>query len=385
MRRQLCTILSTIVGLVAASCSYIKLQQVPATTADDWIMYGGTIERTNVAKTVVKPPLALVWEYDASAGFSPYSAAIAESLLFIGNLQGEVHIVHAATGKGIGAYDFGSAIVGTPVIDGSTMYVALTREEENLISYNLTNGAIAWKKKIDDIETSPLLVGKRLYLTTLQGKLMCVEKHNGETAWTYEVPVNARTRMIRSSPASDSSIVVFGCDDGNIYAVGIENGRLRWTAQTGASVVASPSIRNGKVFVGSLDRNFYAFDVSTGKLIWKQSLGGMIYASQAIGEHSVYVGTAGRNVYCLDAETGGIVWKATTNDVINAAPLLSGDALYVGSIDKTLYAYDATTGDVLWKYAVDGRIKTMPIASKHFLFVLVEDRTVMAFRHSEGK
>ena len=288
----------------AASCSYIKLQQAPATTADDWTMYGGTIGRTNAAKSVVAPPLAPVWEYDASAGFSPYAAAIADSLLFIGNLQGELHIVHAATGQSLGSHDFGSAIVGTPIVDGGALYLALTREEENLICFNLTFGAIAWQKRIGDIESSPLLVGRRLYVTTVQGQLVCVAAKDGETLWTYDLPRTARTRIIRSSPASDSSIVVFGCDDGKVYAVGIDDGKFRWSANTGASIVGSPSVWNGKVFVGSRDRNFYAFDILTGKQVWKRALGAMIVSSQAIGEGCVYVGTVGRNVFCLNAKTG---------------------------------------------------------------------------------
>jgi len=378
-------VLIVIIVLAATGCGYLKLQHRPAATGDDWIMYGGSIGRTNVAKTIMTPPLVPVWEYDASAGFSPYSAAIADSFLFIGNLQGEVHILQAATGKGVGSRDFGAAIVGTPVIDGSSLYVALSREEQNLLCYDLESGSIAWQKKIGDIESAPLLVGRRLYVTSLQGKLVCVQTKDGETAWTYDLPTNVRTRIIRSSPASDSSVVVFGCDDGNVYAVGIDDGKFHWRAETGASIVASPSISNGRVFVGSLDQSFYAFDITSGRQVWKQPLGAMIYASQAIGEKGVYVGTAGRNVYCLDRETGGIVWKTTTNNVINAAPLLSGNVLYVGCIDKTFYAYDATTGELLWKYAAEGRIKTMPIASRQFLYLLVEDRTVLAFKQSDRK
>src|SRR5207302_2849395 len=80
-------------------CSYLRLQQVPAPAGGDWRMYGGGIGRTNVSHSSVEPPLAMLWEYDASAGFSPFSGAIAGNYLFVGNLSGEVHVIDIPTGK----------------------------------------------------------------------------------------------------------------------------------------------------------------------------------------------------------------------------------------------------------------------------------------------
>src|SRR6266850_5770837 len=74
-------------------CSYLRLQQAPVPSRGDWTMYGGGIGRTNVAHSSVDPPLAPLWEYDASAGFGPFSGAIAGNNLFVGNLSGEVHVV----------------------------------------------------------------------------------------------------------------------------------------------------------------------------------------------------------------------------------------------------------------------------------------------------
>lgn len=371
--------------MALAGCSYLRLQQVPLATADDWTMYGGTIGRTNVARSEIDPPLIPFWEYDASAGFGPYSGAIVGDYLFVGNLQGEVHVINIVTGKGAGSYDFGTSLAGTPVINQGEMYVALSRNDESLLAYNLVTGSIDWRAKLGDIESSPLLIGKRLYVTSMQGTLTCVEISTGETAWTYRLPQRLRTRVIRSSPASDGTSIIFGGDDGGVYAVGAADGKLRWSATTGGSIVASPSVALGKVYVGSLDNTFYAFDAGTGKQLWKQPLGSRIFSSQAVTDRSVFVGTSGRLVYCLDAQTGAVVWRAATGSVVNATPLVSGSVVYVGCLDKTLYAYAAETGELLWKYKTEGRIKTMPLASKEFLFVMAEDRFILAFKHSNAR
>ena len=363
-------------------CSYLRLQQVPLPSPEDWTMYGGGIGRTNVAHSSVDPPLTPLWEYDASAGFSPFSGAVVGNYLFVGNLSGEVHVVDIPTGRGMGKYDFGTAIIGTPVVDRDVMYLALSRTDESLLAYNLVTAKIEWRAKVGDIESSPLLMNKRLYVTSVEGSLICADAGNGEIIWRYKLPMNLRTRTIRSSPASDGVLVVFGCDDGEVFAVGVDDGKLRWTAKTGGSILASPSVTLGKVFVGSLDDTFYAFDAGSGTLVWKQALDARIYSSQAVSGHAVFVGTSGRTVYCLDAGTGRVLWQTATNSVVNSPPLVSGSAVYVGSLDKTLYAFDTSSGDLLWQYKTEGRIKTMPLAAGQYLFLFAEDRSVMAFKHS---
>ena len=366
-----------------SGCAPSHFRQSVRIGPDDWTLFGGSIERTNVANSILSPPLAVVWEYDASAGFSPYSGAVADSFLFVGNLQGEIHTVQIATGKVMGVYDFGSAIIGTPVIENDRMFVALTKDEESLVCYTLLTGNIEWRAKIGEIETSPLLVGTHLFVTTLKGTLVCVDKKTGEIVWQYNVPVHKNPKMIFSSPASDGKLIVFGCDDGALYTVGLDDGKLRWSAATGRSILASPSISSGKIFFGSLDSMYYALDLETGKQLWKQRLGSKIYGSQSVSANYVYVGTAGGEIFCLNVLTGAIIWNAAAKSVINSAPLLSGNILYVGSLDKTLSAFDAESGKLVWQYKTEGRIKTMPIISKGFLFLFAEDKSVIAFKHSD--
>ena len=373
-----------LMAIVLQGCNYLHLMRPIKSSPEDWT-FGGSMERTNVAHDIVEPPLSMMWEYDASAGFSSYAGAVADSLLFVGNLHGEVHVIYLASGKGAGSYNFGSAIVGTPIIENNQLFVALTHVEENLISYNLLNGAIEWKTKVGDIETSPLLIGNRLYVTTLEGTLQCIEKNSGDVLWKYEVPRHDRIIPIHSSPASDGNLIVFGCDDGTLYAVGLIDGTLRWKTSSGGGIFASPSIDQGSVFVGSLDGSMYSYDLNTGKLLWKTPLGAKIYGSQAVASHRLYVGTAGRTIDCLDEGTGAILWSATTNGVINSTPLLSGTVLYVGCLDKTLYAYNAQTGEKIWEYKTEGRIKTMPVIAKDYLFLFAEDRSVLAFKHSDKR
>jgi outer membrane protein assembly factor BamB len=362
-----------------AGCSVLKLPETFRARETDWRMWGGQSTRANVAEELL-PPLKLLWEYDASAGFSPQTIVAADSIVFIANLQGEVHAVNVATGKKYGSYDFGSAIVGAPIVDGNFLYIVLSQEEKSLISYNLHTGRIEWQTSTPAAETSPLLVGQKLIVvTTLEGKIYAVEKYSGNIEWTYSIAADKHRTLVHASPASDGSVIIVGCDDGTVYCISADSGKFRWKVQTGGSVMSSPSMEGDKTYIASLDSTLYALDVRSGKEHWRKNLGGKIFGAVSAHQGSVYVGTANRTVSCLDGTNGELRWTYTTNGPIGGGILVSGNIIYFGCLDKTLYALDAEQGRLLWKYETESRLRAVPIIYKNILLLPREDRTVLAF------
>ena len=376
--RRLAPLVAVFLAL-AGGCSPFHLQVSVRTLDGDWRMYGGNEGRTNVAPQALAPPLSLRWEYDASAGFSAYSASVAESIVFVGNLRGEIHAIHVRTGDAAGVRDFGAAIIGAPVVYKQMLYVALSGEEKSLVAYDLENGIVRWEKPFGDIESAPLLMEGRLYVAALDGKISCVDAATGAALWTYAVPASRRSSIVRSSPASDGDILVTGCDNGALYALDVKDGALRWSAKTGASIAGSPAMAGGLVFVGSLDGTFYAFDAASGRVRWSRPLGSPIYSSPAVDDGRVFIGTSGGVFAALSIATGEVLWRSSLASVINAAPLVSGTTVYVACLDRTLRAFSAAGGELLWEQAVKGRIKTMPVIARGYLILLMEDRTVLGF------
>ena len=382
MRPPLPMMLAFVVLGSLAGCSPFRLQEFVRLRQGDWTMYGGNAGRTNVSPQAIVPPLTVRWEYDAGAGFSAHSASVAESLIFVGNLRGEVHAIRLRTGEAAGVYDFGSAVVGTPVIGKQMLYVALTRDENSLVAYDLEAGVVKWEAKLGDVESSPLLLGERLFVAALDGKVFCVDAASGAVLWSYALPSSRRSSAIRSSPAAAGELLVVGCDNGGLYALALSDGKLCWSATTGASIPGSPAIADGRVFVGSLDRSFYAFELTTGKLLWSRPLDSKIFASPAVDGDHLFVGTSAGSLFALRPGTGEVLWQTSLKSVIGAAPLISGNVVYVAGLDRTLSAFSAETGGRVWQYTARGRIKTMPVIARGFLILMTEDRSVLGL--SEG-
>jgi outer membrane protein assembly factor BamB len=187
----------------------------------------------------------------------------------------------------------------------------------------------------------------------------------------WHFPTGAR---IVSSASWHDGAVIFGSDDGNVYAVDAATGKQRWMLRTGGPVASTPAIANGKAYVVSDDGRLYAIDASTGELLWKfatqgekrfeaKGLHGMQPSSQTFADMfdvyrssptvvdgTVYFGSGDGNVYAVDASNGAQKWKFGTGDVVHASPAVAGGMVYVGSWDGRFYALDAATGAQRWMF-----------------------------------
>jgi len=369
-----------LVSFLAASCSTLRLQRPIKVREDDWTVFGGNPAHTNQSSVALSPPLEVAWQYNASAGFGSGSPVAADSLVFVGTLSGEIHVVNVVTGRRGGDLTVESAVTGAPLIDGVSLIAGSATGDRTLISYDYRDGAIRWAKELGGIESSPIRFGYRLFVTTLDRILYCLDKASGAELWRFEVK-----HSIHSSPATDGKIVVFGCDDGNLYAVDLETGKLVWKFKTARSIFATPSVLDGRVYVGSLDNTFYSLDLEDGKLIWKYLAGGKIYNTSTFTEDLVIFGATDGTLYALRRHDGSVAWRFLAASIINSSPVAAGSYVYFGSLDKKLYALDAFSGALKWEYDVKGRIKTSPIIWRDHLIVAAEDRSVFAFRQASPK
>ena len=109
-------------------------------------------------------------------------------------------------------------------------------------------------------------------------KLYAFDAASGALKWSQ--PVGGK---IRSSPALATIpnppvacapgpilAVVFGSDDGNVYAMRASDGTPCWTfPSTGhAPFESSPMVSGQTVYIGSDDDSLYAIDINTGSWQW---------------------------------------------------------------------------------------------------------------------
>ncbi len=370
--------LSMIVGLLEG-CSGLRIPRHMRSHESDWTTLGGGPSRTNEASTTLVPPLVPLWEYNAQAGLSA-APLVRDSIMIVTTLHGEVQAVNLSNGKRIGYVILESAIAGTPVLDGGFLVVPLAAKTESLVCYDLREGKRAWVFSAGPIESSPLLLEGSVYVTTLDGNLICINRASGMEQWRFKTSDEETQKPIRSTPATDGVNIFFGSDEGTIYAINRSSGQLAWKYRGRAGIFAGPAIVGPGVVVGDLAGVVMCLDSKTGALRWTYKTGSKIYAPAAADAATVYASSADGNLHALEAETGKRKWFFSARSVLGSSPLVAGEFLYVGSLDRMLYALKSATGEEVWRYEAEGRIRVSPVLCGTILLLTSEDKYITALK-----
>ena len=261
-----------------------------------------------------------------------------------------------------------------------------------------------------------------LFIGTMEGEVLAVNKLTGDTEWRRELPTNEDSdRAIYGRPAIAGSLVLVGGydgrlyayddtgdlewqepltgriiggptvsqglalvgtgevsssngSDGALYAIDIEAADPVWTYRTGGPIWSTPAVEDGVAFVGSLDHQVHAIDISDGSRKWVYTTGGAVVSSIALHEGLVIFGGFDSTLYALDADSGHLVWdfRGSTRWYWST-PLVHQGVVYAPSLDGTLYALDAATGSLKWRYETEGQLVGAPAVVNNLIAVPIAD------------
>lgn len=186
--------------------------------------------------------------------------------------------------------------------------------------------------------------------------------------WSYEVG-----SPVYGGLAFDAAnkLVVVATDSGKVTALRAADGTAAWSADVGAPIRATPTIRAGALYVAT-DKALLKLDAATGKRRWSAPIGAGRaqrfelndpnsrwdhYSSSAfVDGGAVYVGSRDGCVYRFKAGSGTKLGTYCAADMVTATPLVDGRRLYFASFDKNVYAADIASGKVLWKRDMHGEV-----------------------------
>lgn len=363
--------------ILAAGCSGINLSRAIVSGEYDWIMAGGSPEQHNIAKSIVNPPLEVVWSHNLDAGIGYSAFAVSDEVVFVNNLQGEMYGLDISSGGKVGQINFlGKDANTTPLLMGNDVIVTFAGDNKySIASYSLIAGEINWRKKLGDIQTSPVMKDDYIYTGTLGGKFYKLDK-NGKLIWFFKTGP-----PIHSTCAISGDKVVFGTDKGNIFCLNTENGSKNWEYKTDGPVFAAPLAFDDKIFIGSDDSNYVCLDINSGKKIWSQNLKTKIFSGSALfNSAAVVFGGVNGKLYSLSVKDGSVNWTFRSYGVITGSPVASGNNIYFTSYDRHVYCINGFKGEKLWSYKMEGKGKTSPVIWKNFLFA-ADDQNVICFTH----
>src|SRR5258706_11515766 len=95
---------------------------------------------------------------------------------------------------------------------------------------------------------------------------------------------------------------------------------LKWTYEGGEVIESSPAIADGVVYAGAGNGDLLAIDLDTGKLRWKYSTGNLIgESSPAVGGGLVYIGDLSGILHAVHTKDGSRAWTFKTGSEVKSS------------------------------------------------------------------
>jgi outer membrane protein assembly factor BamB len=241
-----------------------------------------------------------------------------------------------------------------------------------------------WKTNVGIGHSSPLVVGKRIYLHSRQGDSEVVgayELDSGKSIWTdkYSAAYQVNPAAVGHGKGPKSTPVIAA---GSLYTLGITGvlscydamkGKLKWRKESVAifsskaplyGTGASPIVDRGLVIAamgGNDQGGIIAFDGASGAEKWRWAGDGPGYATPIVveigGKRQLVTQSQG-NIIGLWIDNGSLLWKIPfeTDYVQNiVTPLLYKDLLIFSGLNKGVFAVRVAwrenqwTTDTVWQ------------------------------------
>ncbi len=162
-----------------------------------------------------------------------------------------------------------------------------------------------------------------------------------------------------------------------------DNLKLLWTYDAKESIESSAAIADGTVYVGASTGDLLAVDLWSGKLKWAYKTKDMILeSSPAVGGGMVFVGDQAGVFHAVNASTGKGVWTYPTGSEIKSSPVIVGDKVMIGSYDGSLYCFQMRDGKTAWRLKTENYVHGTPavVAASRILPDATKSSTAFASR-----
>ena len=213
-------------------------------------------------------------------------------------------------------------------------------------------------------ETSPVVYGGVMYITTSHNRLMALDAKTGKFLWRYDAKLPDDLRLCcgpaNRGVAIGGDLVVMSTLDAHLIAFDRMTGKVKWAVELadykdGFSATAAPLIVNDLVYIGVAGGEFGArgfidaYDLKTGKRVWrvhtvpgKDDPAAKTWAGDSWKSGGAPAWTTGT----YDPETGTLFWTVGNPSPDWNGDLRGGDNLYSDSV----LALDPKTGKMKWHF-----------------------------------
>ncbi len=293
---------------------------------------------------------------DASSG----GLAHDNGILFVTTGFGELHALHATSGRSFWVQEFDAPAILAPMVSNGLVYV-------------VTQDSRGW----------------------------AIDIGNGRLRWRWQSAIGTAAIASGASPAAYGDMAFIPYPSGEIQAIDARSGLLAWSAAVGGSrgptarssvtaITGGPVVADGTVYVANQAGKMSAIDVTTGRVKWTVSEGSYNPVWPVGG--SVFLVSDVAELVRLNANSGSRIWAVKLPEFkqarlssrkavyANFGPVMAGGRLIVASSDGKMRHFDPVSGALIGETDIGESAASSPIVVNGTLYLTTQNGNLLAFR-----
>ncbi len=194
--------------------------------------------------------------WDAETGnYVNGGAAVGEGKVVFGGCDAVLHVHDTVSGKELKTIDVGNYIGNNVAIASGIAYV--THYGNRVGAYDLVTGTKVWEYGERDFEYYAAVgIAEKIIVAGGRDKrIHGIDRATGKGLWEFR----CKDRVDSSPLVCAGKTVLVGSDDGHVYALGLDDGKELWSYEIGAPVRSSAAVAGDYVLFGADDGVLYAF------------------------------------------------------------------------------------------------------------------------------
>lgn len=290
-----------------------------------------------------------------------------------------------------------------PVFDDGEALLFLEKDELSAVAFDGETATVLWTFPdgnltseedidIESVYTEPVIAGEFIYLGGYEGQIYAIGRGDGRLRWSTDGQLDIDGSIV-SGPVLAGDRLLFGTTEGFVYAVDAADGSPYegWPEDglklSGRGVWATPIVRDNVVYLGTMDGKLSAIDLVTVTEVWSEPFSAESGAIAELSEATdgrLFVATLGKQVFFVEEDTGTQAGRTIDATAwVWTRPAIEGDVAYYGDFDGSLYSVDINTQSVIWTAETDGRVKAGPAVVGDWV-VFADESPAVVFVHRES-
>ena len=258
---------------------------------------------------------------------------------------------------------------------------------------NVETGEILWTKYNNAPFISDIKINEdNFYVTDSNNVLSCISIEDGTIIWQHKSENNIIKSTKKISIVINKDKVLFNNSVGDVNALDINNGNLKWITATGdknSSIkpfllkLSQLVINNNSVLFSNNNNSFYSVDLESGLTNWTQNINS--YLRPIVINDLVFTITTEGYLVIIDNPTGNIIkitdvfdkFKTKQRNKIKPVGFVMGIDNLLLSIDNgKLLVIDVSTGKAQSILKIDNNKISKPFVSNKNLYLVKDDAII---------